>query len=229
MSENIKEIMDTYAKLCKTIKTKKQILNNKTIEFESTLDKTKFRSPDDELKRAIFAKKIKPLQDEIEKQKCQRRVMEMKYSFSVDLKSLFEELSRITKKNGNKLILDVETIDYPWAANPRDITPSKLCQYVRCDSFKGDFDVIMYNKTSSFYFRKTLGFTKYLKFSDGGTIKDNTMIDYSSLPFKIKFMDPGKIMVPFSLQDLFTVNDAYDIKKVQKAVVKCYEKQNPTM
>jgi len=74
-----------------------------------------------------------------------------------------------------------------------------------------------------------MGLSKYLKFSDGSTLKNNIMVDYSSLPFRIKFNDPGKILVPFSLIDLYRKNDAYDIKKVQKAVVKCYEKLQQTM
>lgn len=229
MSYNIKEVMEEYTKLCKLIKSKEKALKNKRITFEETLDKTKYRSPEDELKRAIFAKKIQPDKQEIEKLKNQRRVMEVKYTFYVPVKDLYAELAKTTKKNGNNLILDIEDIDYPWATRSRDINPTMLENLVRSDSFRGYFDITMYNKSTSFYFRKRMGLSKYLKFCNGTTLKNNTMIDYSTTPFKIKFKDPTKIMIPFSLPDLYYKSDAYDIKKVQKAVVSCYEKLKSTM
>lgn len=228
MNLNIKQLMEEYAKLCKLIKAKQKALRQKHIEFRETLDK-KYNSPENELKKAIFNKKIQPDVQKLQKLKNQQRAMEVKYSFNIPLKDLYEELAITTKKNGNQLILDVEDIDYVWTTKSRDINPTILEKLLRTDSFSGYFDVTMYNKSAAFYFRKRMGFSKYLKFSDNGTIKNNVYIDYSSTPFKIRFKDPSKLLIPFSLTDLFYKSDTYDIKKVQKAVVKCYEKLHPVM
>jgi len=229
MDYSIKKIMEEYSKLCKTIRDKERKIRDKKIEFEASLDKTRYNNPENDLKRVAFSKKMQPIKQELEKLKNQRRVMEAKYYFYVPLNDLYSELEKSTKKNGNHLNLNVEEINYVWATKPRDVTPAMLERYIKADSFTANFDITMYNKATTFYFRKNMGLSKYLKFSDGSTLKNNIMVDYSSLPFRIKFNDPGKILVPFSLIDLYRKNDAYDIKKVQKAVVKCYEKLQQTM
>lgn len=227
--EDIRLVFKEYSKICKEIEKRQDEIKKRKIKFNSELDKSQpYSITKVEKAKAEFAKSIKPIKKEIEMLENQKRVMEVKYKFYVPFGEFFDNLKKSSKLKDTSLSYNIEEISFPWIRKQNEISRAKIQDALRTGDFSELFDIIIYNKKTSFYYLKRMDFGRYIKFSDNSQVKDNISINYDIIPYSIKFTNPEKIMLPFSLNELFKKSDAWDDKTLRKAVLDAYIKINPT-
>jgi len=228
MGKDINKILNEYIILTKKILIKKRAIRNKKVDLLHLYEETK-NSTDQSIidKRNELCKALKTKLNELDKLETARKVLETQNVFTISIGELVSELNKVLKcKHGDKLEVNIDSIPYPWDK----IDFAIIEDNVNKGKYKAEFHVNIFNsKSCEFFFNKKLELSPSLTFSDNSTLKENLAYDLNSSTPSIKFKDINKIAIPFTLKDLFKKNDAWDVVKLRKAVVKCHENKNSTM